>query len=260
MSIQKTECFVLRRIPFRETSWILTVLTKSSGKLKGIVKGARQEKSKWLSACELLAHSKMLFFEKTKTNLHLITDMSVIDSHLILRSHFSRLTYASYFAELLDLLLEENDAQEGIFELLASVLSVLEEDLRSFDVLARAFEVKLLAALGLLPHFEQCLGCGRRAVERAHFSSRYGGIFCHSCHEKKQSGFLISRGCLQAIRFLLHYDLKRGSRMRVGEQIGKELAQIMKQFIEFRLDRRIKSLHFMSQVAPILKRRNFVTY
>ena len=114
MAIQKTECYVLRRVLFRETSWILTCLTRSFGKIRGIAKGVRKEKSPWASSCELMTHANMVFFEKTRSNLHLITELSVIHSNEKLRSSFSALAYAGYFAELLDQLLEDHEPQPAV--------------------------------------------------------------------------------------------------------------------------------------------------
>ena len=127
MGIQKTECILFRRIPFRETSWILTCLTRSFGKIKGIVKGARKEKSHWLAVCELFTHADLVFFEKTRTNLHLITELSIIRPHDKLRNDFSALAYAAYFSELLDQLLEENEPQPAIFNLLSNSLDLLDK-------------------------------------------------------------------------------------------------------------------------------------
>ncbi len=252
MAIQKTEAFILRRIPLRETSWILTCLTRSFGKVKGVVKGARKEKSSWFAACELFTHVDMVYFEKTKTNLHLITELSILNSHVKLRSHFSAIAYAGYFSELMDQLLEENETPPAVFELLKSTFSLLEKNTGSFDILARAFEIKLLRILGLLPHFLNCVECGSEMGRRVYFSARQGGIFCEECHAKNHGGFLISHGCIQAIQFLIKTDIPKITQLRLGKQIKTELEQMSKRFIEFRIESQLKSLHFLSQVMPII--------
>lgn len=254
MAIQTCESFVLRKIPFRETSWIATFLTPDFGKIKGVVKGARKEKSRWASTCELLTHSKMIFFEKTRTNLHLVTDLSILESHEKLRSHFPALTYASYFAELLDQLLEEHHPQPAVFDLLKTTLDLLEENPGRFEIFARLFEIKLLEALGILPRFGECLECGSQPGRRVFFSAKQGGILCDRCYQKRRSGFLISPGCLQAIRFISKSAPERTTRIRLGPQIKKELSQVLRQFIDYRTDRHIKSYRFINQVQSVLNK------
>ena len=262
MAVQKTEAHLLRRIPFRETSWIFTCLTRSFGKLKGIVKGARKEKSLWLSSCELFTRANMIFFEKPKSNLHLITELAILDSHEKLRRNFSALAYAGYFAELVDQFLEENEPQPAIFELWGASASVLESRPTSaFAVLARAFETQLLGALGLLPRFLECMGCGARAesARRIYFNARQGGIYCAMCHEKACGGLLISRGCVQAIQFLSQSNIQKAAQLRLGRQISAELEQVIKQFMDYRLEHQLKSVKFLTAVKPILHQKNYVS-
>ena len=252
MAAQKTECFVLRRTPLRETSWILTVLSRSFGKLRGVVKGARKEKNTWASSCELMTHANMVFFEKPKTGLHLITELSIVDSHEKLRNHFPALTYASYFSELLDQLLEDHGTHPRIFELLKASVKLLEDRKRNFLLLARIFEIKLLERLGLLPRFSDCIGCGMAFGGKVYFNSKQGGVFCKLCHRKFGGSFEISQGSLQAIRFILKSTPQKASQIKLGNQIRKELEQITKQFIEYRIEHPIKALRFISQVYPLL--------
>ena len=255
MAIQKTKIYILRKIPFRETSWILTCLTESFGKIKGIVKGARKEKSKWLANCELFSHSNMVFFEKTRSSLQLVTELSLLESHEKLRSNFTALTYAGYFAELLDQLLEEHDPQPAIYELLNEVIPLLEKKEPPFEMIARTFEIKLLEELGLIPHFLDCVECGSELMGSVYFSPRSGGVFCRVCHAKSGlSGFLISNGCLQAIRFLSNQDIQKASQLKLGKQIQSEFEQVTKRFIEHRLDKQLRSLHFMHQVKSVIRR------
>ncbi len=253
MAIQKTKSYILRRIPFRETSWMLTCLTESFGKIKGIVKGVRKEKSKFASACELFCHSSIVYYEKSKSSFHLITDFSIVDPHEKLRSNFTAFTYAGYFGELLDELLQENEQNISIYELFRTAITLLEKNAQPADLLARAFEVKLLMELGFLPYLSECMECGNELSGSVYFSPNSGGVFCRTCHEKVRSGFLISNGSLQAIRFLAKQEMSKMGQFRAGPQISAELSHITKRFIENHIDRPLKSLHFIHQVKKVLK-------
>lgn len=255
MAVQKSECFILRKTPLRETSWIVTCLTSAFGKMRGVVKGARKEKSNWASSCELFTKANVVFFEKTRSHLHLITDLSILESHERLRSNFSSLTYAFYFSELLDELLEENHPQPKVFELLSEAVDMLEGKAGSYEMIARVFEIRLLRLLGILPRFSGCLECGNSLEGRIYFSSSEGGILCEICRSGRRAGFAISRGCVRVIDFMMKSDPRIAIRVKLGIQIRKELAEVSRQFIEYRLDRELKSLRFISQVGFVLDRK-----
>lgn len=255
MAIRKTPCYVLRKIPLRETSWILTCMTRNHGKVKGIVKGARQEKSKWFSACELFTQANMVFFEKTRNNLHLISELSVVRSHETLRSHLVSLAYSNYIAELIDKLLEEGDPHPELFDLLGRTIRILEKNPDLAEMLVRVFEVKLLEGLGLMPRFSDCLECESTLEAKVYFNSAQGGVVCGDCFERFGQGFQISKGCLSALRFIMRTDLVSAIQVRLGIQIRKELEQVARQFIAFRIDQPIRSLKFISEVTPLISRK-----
>lgn len=246
MAIVKSEAFAIRKIPFRETSWLVTLFTRDAGKIKGISKGVRKIKSKLLSAFEPLTYLNVVFYERVKSNLHLISDASVLDHHDKIRKSFSSLTYASYFAELIDELVDEHDPQPAVFELLTSVIHELEKPGPAYDVLARAFEYKLLELVGLSPAFENCQKCGTAELQKIYFSVAHGGIYCEKCHAQS-GGFLISKGTLAAVDSLLHIEMKDISDLEFNPQISQELHQITRRFIERRIEKRLKSLQFMDE-------------
>jgi len=248
MAIHKTKSYLLRKIPLRETSWIATCLTRSYGKIKGVIKGARQEKSKWFGSCELFTYSNLIYFSKTRTNLHLITELSLINSHSRLRNYLESIAHASYFAELVDHFLEEGEAHADIFDLFHAAIGALEDQPMSCHLIARTFEIKLLYALGFFPNLTECLGCRGKVFKVIYFSGRQGGIFCESCYEQSQSGFRISHGCAQAMQFLARTDFQRAVTLKLGQQISQELGTAMRQFLDDRFDKQPKSLHFISQL------------
>ena len=118
MAIQKTEAIVLRTLPFRSSSLIITFFTKSFGKLKGIAKGVRKERESRGATFELFTHLEIVFYEKIRSDLHLVSDAFIIDSNDTIRLSLDAITYASYFVELIDYLNEVHDPHPGIFDLL----------------------------------------------------------------------------------------------------------------------------------------------
>lgn len=248
MAIQKTEAFVLTSHPFRTSSLILTTFSRSFGKVKGIVKGVRREGTPRPSTFEPFTLLEIVFYEKIRSELHLISEANILESFEALRSDLEALATAYYLVELVDQLTQPHDPHEPIFELLHFAFQWLPSvpALR----LARFFEMRLLREIGLLPHLEGCLGCGEKNPEKVYFSVRQGAIFCPVCRRKAPESKLLSPAVLKAVRGLL--EVKGEGPSPLGEvltpSVEGELEGLIERFLNERLGRRLSSRRFLSQV------------
>ncbi|MBN1688274.1 MAG: DNA repair protein RecO, partial [Candidatus Omnitrophica bacterium] len=182
MAIQKTEAIILKTQPFRSSSLIITFFSKSFGKLRGLAKGVRQERETRGALFELFTHVDIVFYEKQRSDLHLVSEASILESYPSLRTRLESIAYASYFSELVDELSEVHDPHEGVFDLLDFSFRYLAS--LPGRRLARLFEIKLVNEIGWLPHLTNCLLCGKSPLEEGYFSSRQGGLLCPHCYGK----------------------------------------------------------------------------
>lgn len=257
MAIQKTEAFVLKTQPFRTTSLIVTAFSRSFGKLKGIVKGVRKEAISHPSTFEPFTLIEIVFYEKLRSELHLISESSILETFEPVRSRLEILATAYYFSELVDQLTEAEDPHEQIFEL-------LEFSFRWLPVLdltfaKRFFEMQLLAEIGLLPNLGGCLGCGKENLDPAYFSVRQGGLFCPDCRKKSPESAFIRRRVLETMKFLTGEKIEMSLQVSslkdkmVGLEKGvlKELGGLTDRFITERLGKRLLTRRFLRQVEAV---------
>jgi DNA repair protein RecO (recombination protein O) len=251
MAIQKTEVFVLKTQPFRSSSLIVTFFSRSFGKLRGVVKGVRRERELRGAFYELFTRLEIIFYEKTRSDLHLVSEASILDSHDGLRTRLDTIAYASYFSELVDCLCEVHDPHEKIFDLLEFSFrflpSVPEERL------SRLFEIRLLHEIGWLPYLERCLSCHTPVPERGFFSVRQGAIFCALCARNCTDARPLGAEALSVLRYYADHELDMSLKRHVGTQTERELKALMEQFFDFRLGAPLKTRSFMRQIQPVLK-------
>ena len=250
MAIQKTEAMVLRTQPFCSTSLIVTFFSRNFGKLRGLVKGVRQENQTRGAVYELFAHLEILFYEKSRTDLHLVSEASILESYESLRSNLSSIAYASYFCDLVDQLSEVHDPHEKVFELLQFCLRYLPA--LSGEKLSRLFEIKLLNEIGWLPYLGNCLKCQDSTLQKGYFSARQGGLLCPRCARNFSDARPLSREALAAMRYLTRHDLEESVKFQTGPQATRELASLMNQFFLERLNRPLKSKLFLEKIKPAL--------
>lgn len=252
MAIQKTQGIVLRTQPFRSSSLIVTVYTRDFGKIRGLAKGVKLERETRGALYELFSYLDLVYYEKTKSDLHLLTEAAILESYDSLRLRLDAIAYASYFAELVDQLTEIQDPHENILDLLDFSFRYLGS--LPGARLARLFEIKLLNEIGWLPYLEGCLSCQKPVPERGFFSARQGALLCYACSEKYPDAIAMNREPLALMRYYIQHDLESSMKQAVTRQGEQELDKIMNRFFLDRLTKPFKSRLFLDKIAPVLSR------
>lgn len=250
MAIQKTEAIVIKTQPFRSTSLIITFYTKSHGKIKGIAKGVREQRQMRASLYELFTRLEIIFYEKSRSDLHLISDGFMLESYQPLRSKFYSISFASYFVDLLDRLTEVHDANEALYDLLDFAFRYLPS--LPGSRIARIFEIKLLDEIGWLPYLEGCLDCHDTSLEEGFFSARQGALFCANCQIKHPETTPMSREVLSTLRYYTHHDLEESIRYGLTLSAERSLQRFMEAFLMDRLGKPLKSRQFLEKVKASL--------
>ena len=250
MAIQKTEAFVLKTSPFRSSSLIVTTFSRLFGKVKGVAKGVRQGGSFQASAFEPFTLIEMVFYEKTRSELHLISEVSILDSFEKLRTDLEILATAYSLVEWVDSVTEPHDPHESIFELLHLAFNLLPSLSPSF--VARFFEVRLLHEIGFLPHLESCIACGEKDPEKVYFSIKQGGIFCLRCRRRSPEARALKRETLEAMRFFIE-NASEIHRFSLTEEVEKEMRDVMEKFLVERVGKELKARRFLAQVRSVRK-------
>lgn len=249
--IHKTDAIVLKTQPLRSSSLIVTFLTRSFGKLKGVVKGVRKEREARSAFYELFTGLEIIFYEKTRSDLHLVSDAAVIETNDHLRTELTSIAYASYFSELADGFLEIHDPHESVFELMKFCFKYLP----SIDPerISRIYETKLLREIGLLPYLDECLECHVQVPDTGFFSVAQGAVYCLKCRSRVNDARLISAEALAGLRYFTRHEPAECLRFRTSQLTDRELAALMERFFLYRLGQPLKSRRFMAEIQPFLK-------
>ncbi len=252
MAIQKTQGIVLRTQPFRSSSLIVTVFTRDFGKIRGLAKGVKLERETRGALYELFSYLDIVYYEKTKSDLHLLTEAAILESYDAVHGRLDAIAYASYFAELVDQLTEIHDPHENVLNLLDFSFKYLSS--LPGTRLARLFEIKLLNEIGWLPYLEGCLSCQKPVPERGFFSARQGALLCMACSEKYPDAIAINREPLAVMRHYIQNDLESSIKLTVSPQAESELEKIMNRFFLDRLTKPFKSRLFLEKISQALSR------
>jgi DNA repair protein RecO (recombination protein O) len=165
------EALILRTYKLGEADRIVVFLTRDRGKKRGVAKGARRPRSRFVGALEPLTEARVAYFEKERRELVGLNYAETMRSplmfggpskfagppeggaHALERSAQAAqdaFGYVGYFAELLDEWAQEADADDRLYRLGASMLEALGTG-APVEPLARYFEYWLLRLQGVYP-------------------------------------------------------------------------------------------------------------
>jgi len=239
---------VLRTRDLGEADRLLTLFSSERGKIAALAKGARRPRSK-LAPLQLFSLSTLQL--AVGKNLDIITQGLVRLPFLTLREDVTRFAYASYFAELTDVLTQPEERNRRLFDLAVSALSLLDRGVDP-DLLARAFELHLLDLSGYAPEIEACVSCQQPlAAERLAFSPQLGGLLCPRCLPGKQGLLSLQREAgqgLKALRRLRRLADLQPEKMSLSPNAKREMGRLLHAQIAYHLDRKIKSLSLLDRL------------
>lgn len=252
MAIQTTEALVLNRRNFRETSLLAAFYSKDFGKVKGILKGIRSEKSRYGSSAELFSLNKIVFYEKSKGEFNNITQCDLIDGFFGIRKSLRAIAYASYVAELVDVMTEPGEKNAQVYELLYKSLKLLSAGGEPKKI-TRVFELKFLSYLGLAPTFNNCIHCGAGISEKARFSLRRDGMLCERCLKEDPNARAVSRGTVQTLSHIENSKLDSLLRFKISRSIEDEINVLIEELLELHLEKSLKSKKFIREIQRLEK-------
>jgi len=248
MSIHKTEAIVIKRHDFRETSVIADFYTRDFGKLSGLLKGIRTEPAKFASSLELFSYNEIIFYKKRNSSLHLVSQCDLRDNFDSIRQSIAKAGMATLMMELLGVVMASEDKNEEIFDLTLACLQELKTNYNPEKVVT-IFKIKMLALSGFKPHFDSCVSCGDRIMGQSKFSLGLGGLLCPRCSYKDTSSRSIFRGTVASILHIEKNDFKTDLNLGMNPQIKKELGVILNAFLNFHLEKELKSQKVLNKLG-----------
>src|SRR5258705_7652829 len=116
MSATKTLAFILKTQDYRDTSLLGDFYTREHGRVRGIVKGIRDTRARFGSTLEPFSLNEILFYKRKRGgDLHLVTQVDMLEEFPVVRGDLERLATASYCIELVSELVEPEEPHREIF-------------------------------------------------------------------------------------------------------------------------------------------------
>jgi len=247
MPVYTSEALILRTYKLGEADRIVVFLTRDRGKKRGVAKGARRVRSKFIGALEPMTRAGVAYYEREQRDLVRINYIETTRSPLS-PSSGEALGHVGYFAELIDEWAPEAHADERLYRLGSSMTDAIAGG-AAIEPLARYFEYWILRLQGVYPSLAACAGCGEPLTGGAVMPPRDDLFVCRTCAPAGGSSLSV-----EALRFLKGAGATAPDRLdglALQARAARELETVHRRLMNLHLEKELKSARVLREMRRV---------
>lgn len=237
MSVYRDSAVVLRNYKLGESDRIIVMMTQEHGKVRAVAKGIRKTKSRFGSRLEPLSHIDVQMYRGR--NLDIVNQVDLITTSFRLHNDLDRLMQGISMLEAVDQISVDREPASYLYRMLVGALGVL--SLHASPIVLAAFYWKLLAAEGVSPELNMCVGCNC-VTDLVAFDMLEGGVQCRTC----RTGVNITSQALDLMGRILGGQLN-DALAQEATAATVEVTHLATQAMEHHIERRLRSVSVLEQ-------------
>ena len=252
MSSFSTPAIMLRRTDFGDYDLILTVFTLNRGKLSIIAKSAKKSIKRFSGILELFYVLDIVYSPGRGRRLPVLQEAILKQPFSNIRSNVKKTAYTSYWAELTNEWMEEDERQVHLYRLLCHALEKLDLGQTPEAALSILFQMRFMTISGFSPNLKECSVC-RIEMERVKhnrivFDLGKGSLVCDRCATRLSGKLSLSKGTIKQLQWVQNGALEKAARIRFTPQAMEEGLAFLEAFVPYHLGKEPRSLTFLRQI------------
>lgn len=238
---------VTRVTAYNDTDALLSVLSAERGTLTVKARGVRRKNSPLIASCQLLAYAEFTLFEYR--GMYTINEARSIELFSGLQKDLIKLSLATYFAQVSNVLSQEDIVNPQLLSLTLNCLYALDKLDISLNQVKAAYELRCACLAGYMPDLSGCYACGNSLPER--FNVFEGRLECLKCTDRHGDGIRmpITAGVLDAMRYIVSCDDRRLLAFQVNEETATYLSAITECYLMRQLEQSFSALDFYKSLT-----------
>lgn len=251
MPVYTSEALILRTYKLGEADRIVVFLTRDRGKKRGVAKGARRAKSRYMGALEPMTRAGVAYYERELRDLvrlnYVEPQRSPLSAMIGGDGGASVLGHVGYFAELIDEWAPEAHADERLYRLGSAVVDALAAG-APIERLARYFEYWILKLQGVYPSIRVCPGCGAALEGGAVMPPREHLFLCRRC-APSTAGTTIGTAALAFLGAASRTPPERMDSIDLDARASRELETAHRRLLMTHLEKELKSVRVLREMG-----------
>ena len=192
MANLKDTGFILRRIPYSESSLILKAYTREHGLMSFMAKGAKRQNSRLHGLLEPVIHLQFLFPAASRGEIKILSDVALLHDFPAVRDDLVKQSLAQAFGEVLLKYMPDEARAPDFHDLLLAATERLEAapaTRRAVEAVVAGYLLDFCRLSGYQPQFRFCVRCDARvAGAGVTFAVDRGGPVCARCRDAASEG------------------------------------------------------------------------
>lgn len=253
MAQYEDEALILSVRNFGEADKMVTFFSRNFGKGMAVAYGCRRPRSPLAGGMQVFSHLNLQVM--SGRNLDTIKQCDTKQTFKKLREDLECMAYAAFLTELVTELCPEKQPEMRIYDLLLMAFATFEKRNPRLVALIAAFQI--LECTGYQPSYDSCVRCGKVLEDQnpAFFSEAAGGILCETCGLSGQTTELSAKvRCF--IKQALVFDWQEEADFRINGAVLVKTEALLLQYLLYVLERPLKSLVFIGQLARLPKHKD----
>lgn len=236
-----TIALVLRISDYNDRDALLTLLTRDHGKLTAKARGLRRKNSPLAAPCQLLALCEVTLFEYR--GMYTVNEARSIELFTPLRKDLVKLSLGSYFAQVSEVISQEDVPNRELQSLVLNCLYALSVMDLCVEQVKSVFELRIACIAGYTPDL---YGCHCNTDTQPYYFDLSGGcLLCEQCKNRNVGiRHPIADGTLDAMRYVISCDSKKLFGFTLGTENQQQLSYIAEAYLVTQLERGFSTLDF----------------
>ena len=238
MPLRESEAIILQSYPLGEADRLVSFLSRSMGRVRGVARGARRSKSRFGSTLERMSYVRIWFFERETRELVQVNQCELIESFVDVFRDYSAGNAVTLFAEIAEAVLPEREPVDACFRLMLLAAQYIKREKR-IELPLTYFTLWTVRLGGWLGSLETCARCGKITAGEVYANPASPGFFCANCRVAGMRTF--PEGAVSAAKSILSERLDKLECSAFPKVALHALREYSLDLIEHQIERKLKS-------------------
>ncbi len=245
MAYLRTDGIITRVVNFGEADKIITIFTRSSGKVQAFAKGARRPKSRIIAGSQFLSYCNFILYKGS--DMYSVNSTDVIEPFYEIRNDLVKLTYACHMVDMINDVVQEDQPSPMVLRLFLNTLHVLLHSEKQPELVNDIFGFRLLSLLGYAPDIYACITCGSPFTGGGYFDFENDGIVCCEC-VRESNGHFLQSGTIKAMQHIVYSPMDRLFKFVLSNGALSELSTFVDMYTGLKLEKKYKKLDYLKHL------------
>ncbi|HEV2305177.1 MAG TPA: DNA repair protein RecO [Candidatus Acidoferrales bacterium] len=246
MPPRESEAIILQSYPLGEADRLVSFLSRTMGRVRGVAAGARKTKSKFGSTLERMSYVRIWFFERETRELVRIGQCELIESFVTVFRDYSAGVALALFAEIAEAVLPEREPADPYFRLLLLSAQSIKRD-KQIELPLAYFALWTVRLGGWLGSFESCARCGQSLAPTAYVSASGPSILCVKCRVPGMR--VLPESARATAKKMLNESLDKLSSSDFTKPALHVLTEYLLDLVEHQVERKLKAREILESAS-----------